>query len=206
MIIFVSGGTEAIRTHGPGLLGGLTTPARWGDAAEYINLGAKWAMDNGAFSGLDEEAYLEMLEANAKYAASCSWCVVPDVVYNAPATLEMWHKWWAIVAGYEYPLAFVAQNGLEKMPGEIPWSDFDCLFLGGDTEWKLSHAAWSLTEEAKSRGKWVHMGRVNSQRRLRIAAEFGCDSIDGKGFSQFGKRDLLWAVPMLRFYQLAKVS
>ena len=26
---------------------------------------------------------------------------------------------------------------------------------------------------------WVHMGRVNSARRLKIADEFGCDSADG---------------------------
>ena len=26
---------------------------------------------------------------------------------------------------------------------------------------------------------WVHMGRVNSQRRLRYAHAIGCDSVDG---------------------------
>ena len=33
--------------------------------------------------------------------------------------------------------------------------------------------------EAKRRRKWVHMGRVNSERRIRYAASIGCDSIDG---------------------------
>jgi hypothetical protein len=33
--------------------------------------------------------------------------------------------------------------------------------------------------EARGRGKWVHMGRVNSLRRLRYAAAIGCDSADG---------------------------
>lgn len=53
------------------------------------------------------------------------------------------------------------------------------LFLGGDTEWKLSPMATELAREAKMRGKWVHMGRVNSRRRFRLAIEMGCDSADG---------------------------
>jgi hypothetical protein len=31
----------------------------------------------------------------------------------------------------------------------------------------------------KRAGKWVHMGRVNTDRRIRYAAAIGCDSIDG---------------------------
>ena len=33
--------------------------------------------------------------------------------------------------------------------------------------------------EAKAHGKWVHMGRVNSLKRLQYAAAIGCDSADG---------------------------
>jgi hypothetical protein len=33
--------------------------------------------------------------------------------------------------------------------------------------------------DARRRGKWVHMGRVNGLRRLRIALDFGVDSVDG---------------------------
>jgi hypothetical protein len=33
--------------------------------------------------------------------------------------------------------------------------------------------------EAKARGKWVHMGRVNSFKRMQYADAIGCDSADG---------------------------
>jgi hypothetical protein len=53
------------------------------------------------------------------------------------------------------------------------------LFIGGSTEWKLGAEARALAALAKNRGLWVHMGRVNSLRRLRYAADIGCDSVDG---------------------------
>ena len=37
----------------------------------------------------------------------------------------------------------------------------------------------AIAAEAKARGKWIHMGRVNSERRYRYAADIGCDSADG---------------------------
>jgi hypothetical protein len=55
----------------------------------------------------------------------------------------------------------------------------DVLFIGGDTEWKLGPVASDLAAQAKRRGKWVHMGRVNSEKRLRYADAIGCDSADG---------------------------
>ena len=50
---------------------------------------------------------------------------------------------------------------------------------GGSTDWKLGPTARALTAEAKRRGKRVHMGRVNSLKRLRYADAIGCDSADG---------------------------
>jgi hypothetical protein len=74
-------------------------------------------------------------------------------------------------------VAFVAQDGLESLT--VPWDDFDVLFIGGTTEWKLGPQARALVADAKARGKWVHMGRVNSERRYRYAHAIGCDSVDG---------------------------
>lgn len=45
--------------------------------------------------------------------------------------------------------------------------------------------ATHMALEAKRRGKHVHMGRVNSLRRLRFARDIGCDSVDGT-FLGFG--------------------
>ena len=67
----------------------------------------------------------------------------------------------------------------------MPWDDFDVLFLGGDTAWKLGPAARQLAAEARQRGKGVHMGRVNSLKRYRYADAIGCTSADGT-FLRFG--------------------
>jgi hypothetical protein len=76
-----------------------------------------------------------------------------------------------------YPAALVGQDGLERLT--VPWDEFDVLFIGGSTEWKLSDAARQLAAEAKRRNKGVHMGRVNSRKRWLIAESFGCDTADG---------------------------
>lgn len=59
------------------------------------------------------------------------------------------------------------------------WREIDAVFVGGTTSWKLSQHAEKVCFEARRRGKWVHMGRVNSLRRMQIAADFGCQSVDG---------------------------
>ncbi|WP_244320582.1 hypothetical protein [Streptomyces melanosporofaciens] len=51
--------------------------------------------------------------------------------------------------------------------------------MAGSTAWKLGPAAEGLAREAAARGKAIHMGRVNSRRRLTIAQWYGCDSVDG---------------------------
>jgi hypothetical protein len=114
--------------------------------------------------------------------------VAPDVVPDAAATLERSLPWLPRIRALGMPAALVAQNGQESLP--VPWSEFDCLFIGGDTAWKLGAAARELAGEAKARGKWVHMGRVNSERRIRYAAAIGCDSVDGT-YLRFGPDRLL---------------
>lgn len=57
--------------------------------------------------------------------------------------------------------------------------------IGGSTGWKLGPAARALVCEAKRRGQWVRMGRVNSLKRIAYAAEIGCDSIDGTGWMRW---------------------
>ncbi len=143
-----------------------------------------WAGDNGCFAHperFDLDRYLAWL--TARPAATCLFAVAPDVVGDAAATLERSAPVLPIIRSLGYRAALVAQDGLEALA--IPWDTFDVLFIGGSTAWKLSPAAVELTREAKRRGKWVHVGRVNSYRRLRLFAEAGADSADGT-FLAFG--------------------
>lgn len=164
-------------------------PAEVGEMCQPISghdpSGARsWAADTGCFVNPAKfrlPAYLGWL---ATYPATdCLFATAPDVVGDAVATLATSLPVLRLIRDLGYPAALVAQDGLESLP--VPWDDFDCLFVGGTTAWKLSEAAYALVAEAKARGKWAHMGRCNSLRRLRAAMIGGYDSADGT-FLAFG--------------------
>jgi len=158
-----------------GRLGFIDTPAQ----GNRRPAGVTWCADNGCFGKgyPGDEKWLGWLAKNAHAAADCLFATAPDVVGDAAATLERSAPFLPQIRGLGYPAALVAQNGLEHL--DVPWDEFDVLFIGGSTEWKLGPAARGLIQEAKDRGKRVHMGRVNSERRYRYAHEIGCDSVDG---------------------------
>ena len=142
--------------------------------------GQPWAADNGRFASPEkysDTAYLAWLRSMP--AESCLFATAPDVVGNAGATLSMSNRMLGPIRQAGYRPAFVAQDGLEHLTEFILWDEFDVLFIGGTTAWKLGDAARHLAAEAKRRGKWVHMGRVNSLKRMRHAESIGCDSADG---------------------------
>lgn len=138
-----------------------------------------WCADNGCFGkGYPGDVeYLAWLAKHQATAESCLFATAPDVVGDAKATLKRSAPFLPVIRALGYPAALVAQDGLENMP--VPWDTFDVLFIGGSTDWKLGPDARGLVAEAKARGKYVHMGRVNSGKRYRYAHEIGCDSVDG---------------------------
>jgi len=160
-----------------GLLGCMTTPAQ----GNLIPEGALYACDNGKFGKgwPGAEAWYGWLARTvARYGADrCLWAVAPDVPFDAAGTLIESVPWLAQIRALGIPAAFAAQDGCDELG--IPWDHFDVLFLAGTTEWKIGPVAARLSREARDRGKAVHMGRVNSRRRLAIAEWFGCDSADG---------------------------
>ena len=156
-----------------GELGCIVTPKQ----GNRIPEGAVFCADNGVFGkGFPgEDAWWEWLSSLP--ADRCAFAVAPDVVGDAQATLDRSASWLGPIRSLGIPAAFVAQDGAETVG--VPWDQFDVLFIGGSTEWKLGRHARALAAEAKRRGKPVHMGRVNSAQRLRYAAGIGCDSADG---------------------------
>lgn len=180
MRILISGSTKSLRAHVHeyrDYLGTLHTPF----AGNSIpNLGLPWACDNGAFSGFNEVKFLKMMD-RIEGIPGILWIAAPDVVADAKATEELYQHWHPQISARGFPVAFVGQDGCIELPNHM-----DCFFIGGSTEWKLGPEAADLARAAKSRGALVHMGRVNSQRRIRYAASIGCDSIDGTSVSMFG--------------------
>jgi NADPH:quinone reductase-like Zn-dependent oxidoreductase len=174
-----------------GEIGHLTTPADGRTPEE----GVTWAADNGCFgAGYPGDdgwfAWLTRLASRAD-PDRCLFAVAPDVVHrvdghvlgDAAATLTRSRPWLARIRSLGLPAALVAQDGLEEL--DVPWDEFDVLFIGASTEWKLSSHAIQLAADATAHGKRVHVGRVNSHRRLRWATAIGADSVDGT-FLAFG--------------------
>ena len=177
LLLVQSSPTSLERDHGfhPNL-GVLSGPRRF-----YRNVeGWSWAADNDAFLAWDEDKYRKML-TEIPLIPGCIFVTAPDIVGDAEATLDRFWQWLPELKGL--PVAFVAQDGIENT--NVPWDEFSCLFVGGSTEFKMGNVAEHYAHEAKDRGKWLHMGRVNTARRIRYAQSLGCDSIDGTKFSMF---------------------
>jgi hypothetical protein len=148
--------------------------------------GRVWAADTGCFNSpakYTDAGYLAWLAQRAMTNTRCLFATAPDVVGDALATWERSRHMLPRIRALGYRAALVAQDGIEDT--DIPWDAFDVLFVGGTTEWKLSEQAIGVMAEAKRRGKWVHAGRVNSLRRLRLMQHAGADSADGT-FVAFG--------------------
>jgi hypothetical protein len=140
------------------------------------------ALDNGCFRDQwDETAWLRWLDRMPRL--HCLFAVVPDVLCDPVATLRRWEKYEQRVSELGFPRAFVLQNGQEHY--EVPPAE--AVFIGGDSEWKTSPAAFELAARARARGAWAHMGRVNTAQRYRLACSQLVDSADGT-YLAFGPR------------------
>lgn len=183
------------------LLGQIITPA----AGNRLEPWVEWVADNGIYSRAypGDTAYLAWLAGRAAYRSRCRFAVAPDVVADHATTLARSLPVLPRIRAVVGRVALCAQNG--ATPTNLPWDDIDAVFLAGIvecapcgyvpplaalpqrlcpaghalTEWKVGEVAAQVTAEAKRRGKWVHMGRVNSLDRLTRAIEMGCDSADG---------------------------
>lgn len=193
MIVLISGGRTS---HQRGKhVGTLIVPK----SGNWPIEGIPWAADNGAFAGFDRAAFLKMLDRLEPWRDTCLFVASPDVVGDAEATLDLFREWAPRLT--PWPLALVAQDGL--LPDAVPWLDIAALFVGGTTQFKLSPEAVGLVRLAKHRGKWIHMGRVNTIRRMVYANSIGVDSIDGTSFSRWSDIYIPRAVRILPHRQLA---
>lgn len=177
MIYYANPSTEQIRdTIADGRLGCIITPHQGN-----VSFPDEWDViaDNGCFSNRwtfqHWHDWLLGLHRGVRFA------VCPDVFdpTGAPcheATVERWREYGPMMQRHGFRAAFVCQVGATAET--VPW-ECDAIFLGGTTSWKLGADASAIVAEARRRGVWAHMGRVNSQRRLTAARSMGCDSVDG---------------------------
>ena len=201
MKILVSGATATVRQLSrqfPDHLGVLHTPQ---NGNRLCSLPLPWACDNSAFSNPDDSKYwkLCMNSWGMERFHPPLWMAVPDVVGDHTATrrlFDWWIKYWLSEMEFiPFRLAFVLQNGCTV--DEVPWDDIAAVFVGGDNDFKLRQSA-PLIDAAKSRDKLVHIGRVNTHRRLRYAFDLGADTVDGTNYSMFSETHLPGALAFVK--------
>jgi hypothetical protein len=162
--------------HGAHLLGHLYSPGGYRDPR-----GLAFAIDNGAFPAWvkgqpwDGDAFLGLCDRVAAAGLTPLWVLVPDVVASRPGTLDRWREWAPRLRKvYAWPLAFAVQDGMT--PADVP-SDASVVFVGGSTRWK-----WGNVAKFASLFPRVHVGRVNTERRLWQCWRLGVESVDGSGW------------------------
>lgn len=186
MKLLVSGATKTLRELSvvySEYLGCLVVPGARNKPDVIQSLGLATAADNGAFSGLDIGAFCSMLGLYRESAVKLEWVACPDVVGNDVETFRLYERWEKIIRAFGFRPALVLQDGMT--PLDIAMLDPNAIFIGGSTDYKLGSVVREIVQWARSKGKSVHMGRVNTERRIRYAVEIGCTSCDGSGFSQW---------------------
>lgn len=165
--------------------GCLVTPDTW--ARCRVPAGMLLACDNGAWGAhagrraWDSALFARMAESVAQRAA---WVVCPDVVADARASWELTLQWlpWCLE---RFSLVLLAvQDGMDPDAVEALLGPRVGIFVGGSTEWKLETlAAWCQIGHFYD--AYVHVGRVNSVRRIVMCGEAGADSVDGNNVVLF---------------------
>ena len=143
-----------------------------------------FAIDNGAYSGFRSRAFEALVQRSKPNRDRCLFVSVPDVVGSVRRTKECWDRRFDVCPYlHGWPLAFVAQDGCENL--EIPWGQFEAVFIGGTNDFKDSKSALDVVSAAKIMRKHIHVGRVNSVHRFLRFHRSGADTCDGSGLAKF---------------------
>lgn len=149
--------------------------------------GFKYCLDNGAWTAhqagtpFDVPAFELALR---DFGRGADFTVVPDIVGGGLASLDFSLEWLDEVLD-RTPLALIAvQDGMvagDVLPLVGPRVG---LFVGGSTEWKeQTLPVWGRVK--RDTGCHLHVGRVNTRRRIHLCALVGADSFDGTSASRF---------------------
>jgi len=153
--------------------------------------GFPYALDNGAWSAAqrgtpwDPDAFLRAL---MQLGMGADFVVIPDVVGDGRASLRRSHSWLPILHGRTRRLLFPTQDGMERDPDAVaPILGASVgLFVGGTTAWKLATLGFWGQMAART-GCYLHVGRVNTQRRIARCHAAGADSFDGTSITRYGR-------------------
>ena len=141
----------------------------------------KFGIDNGAFSGMDDNKIAKFTRLLARYhdkREHCFFVAIPDKVADHKETLNMWDRYNHLAEGYTK--AFVAQDGFDCIPDGT-----GALFIGGSNDFKDSVECEEIVLHHLNLGMHVHIGRVNGFERFIKFHELGAHTCDGSGISMY---------------------
>lgn len=169
---------EALRAHGWRLM----VSAR----GELRTEGFPYALDNGAWTAhqrgeqFDVGAFERAVDALGRGA---DFIVAPDIVMGGGKSLRLSESWLARLVPIA-PVLVAVQDGIEVVDVRPLISARVGLFVGGSTYWKECTApTWGAL--GRERGAHVHIGRVNTARRIHLCAYAGAHSFDGSSVTRF---------------------
>lgn len=159
-----------------------------------------FALDNGAWTAFqrDEPFDVSAFErAFELFGERADWVVIPDIVAGGLASLDFSLSWIDRLNGCKR-LLLAVQDGMTTEVIRPLLSDRVGIFVGGSTDWKLATAIeWG--QLAHEVGCYMHVGRVNTVRRIRLCAAAGADSFDGTSATMFSQ-----TLPMLDLARKAR--
>lgn len=144
-------------------------------------------IDNGAwtfhqagleFIGNSFETVLDLFGDIADFS------ILPDIVAGGERSLELSLKWMKRVTDSCKLALLPVQDGMDEAMVRPHLAPNVGIFVGGGTEFKLSTVGrWAKL--ARELGVWCHVGRVNSQERIRLCQAAGATSFDGTCASRY---------------------
>lgn len=148
--------------------------------------GFQYAIDNGAWTSyqrgetFDVRAFERCIE---RLGSGADFIVVPDIVARGRQSLDFSLEWLTRLDGLA-PLMLAVQDGITEDDVDAFINPNVGVFVGGSTAWKLSTMSqWARL--ARKKQALVHVGRVNSARRIHLCVAAGVDSIDGSSASRY---------------------
>jgi hypothetical protein len=171
---------EALRAAGWGLLVSRAGVWRTEGFDRYVLDNGAWA-DFQAGRAFDEDAFEQLVD---KLGAGADWIVLPDIVAGGLASLELSLRWSNRCLAVCPMVLIAVQDGMREADLAPLVGCSVGVFLGGSTEWKLANMLrWGTF--CAERGVYYHVARVNTERRVWLAAASGADSIDGSSASRY---------------------
>lgn len=146
-----------------------------------------YAIDNGAWGSFqqgtpwDEDVFVEALRVLGRGA---DWVVLPDIVEGGLASLERSLSWVARCRKYCSLVLLPVQDGMTLDDVRPHVGERVGLFVGGSSEWKVKTIPlWGRFAQAED--LWLHVGRVNSAKRIKSCTLAGVTSVDGTSPSRY---------------------